>query len=670
MQRLTEIPSPLSDDSGQIVLVTAPGSSARREALLSWLDAGRKDGFDGWLLDCDFTRGGPWAGLSQLVESLFPAIQEAAPDLVTRHDYEITSVVPKLRKQIPVRHLSLTDIAPTQEQTRLFPPDRAARTLHGIIDLLMEWKERIGNPRWLLVCDSFDHAENLTRTFFLELLRRRGAQLGAPLFLVMSEVDTDLVESGCVRAVAHLAVGPDPEIEADLESALRWARQLEAECEGDPNLKEHNLGALVNAWTIAGDSERILFWRTEAFTRYTMRGYYREALVHGEVALRFVLDHCFDDERKKASVINKLFACYCAIGEPYKALRLFEEEGLAKLRDREFRVHFWYQLAMLYTRFLASEDRDLRKADESLEKGLAELLSADMPFERKQFLITFNRNGLALVRHRQGRPQEAIELCREGYERILRDLGDDQHRLHRSVLLYNIAQVYAGIGRLDEALLHFDATIELDERYSEYYNERGIVKYRLGRLQECLADYRRAIELSPPYPEVFVNLGQCLRALRRFPEAIDAYGKALDLKPDQPWVWVMRAECHDALGETAASLAAYNAALDLEPDQFSVLTNRACLLFALGEPSQALADLDRAIALSPETPELYQNRAAALSGLGLVERAIRDLEHYLVLNPHAPDAGEVTAQIAELSSAAVPSVLPRETERSLQDLGR
>jgi tetratricopeptide (TPR) repeat protein len=671
MQRLIEIPSPAYADAGQAILVVAPRGTMRREALRSWLAAARQDGFDGWLLDCDFNRGGPWAGISQLVENVFPTLQESAPDLIARHDYEITSVVPKLRKQIPVLRLSLTDLAPAQEQTRLFPPDRALRILHGIIDLLMELRERIGNPPWLLACDDFDRAQNLSRTFFLELLRRRGPQLGAPLLLAMEGSDDEsLIERVRVRAVACLDVLSAEESEPDRESSLLRARHLEAECEGDPDLKEHYLGALVEAWTLAGDPEKILFWRTEAFTRYTMRGYYREALVHGEVALRFVLDHCFEDERKRASVINKLFACYCAIGEPYKALRLFEQEGLTKLEDSEFRVHFWYQLAMLYTRFLSSEDRDLRKAEEYLENGLAELLPADMPFERKQFLITFNRNGLALVRHRQGRPQEAIDLCREGYERILRDLGDDQHRLHRSVLLYNIAQVYAGIGELEEALLHFDAAIEIDERYSEYYNERAIVKYRLGRLPECLPDYRRAINLSPPYPEVFVNLGQCLRALGSFRDALDAYDKALDLKPDQSWVWVMRAECCDALGETGAALSAYDAALDLDPSQASVLANRACLLFSLGEPAQALADLDQAIGLSPETPELYQNRAVALSSLGLRELAIRDLERYLSLSPQAPDNEDVTAQIAELSLAPGPPVLTRGPERPVQGSGR
>lgn len=658
MQCLPELPLPLPTGSGKAVALVAPEGPARRALLSTWLLMAREKGYEGWGLDCDFAHGGPWAGLADLLGSFLPSLQAIAPDLVTRHDYEIVTVLPRMNKVIPVRHLSLTDQASVQEQTRLYPPDRALRIVHGLIELLAEWKARTTNSPWLLICDNFDRAGYLTHTFFSELLRRRGTFLGAPLLLVTSDGETSLATEQLVQSSVEIPLEVEPEAASDPEEAFLRARQLEAECSGDLDLEEDNYSKLIAAWTQAGDYEKAFFWRTESFSRYTMRGYYRDALVHGKAALQFIREHLADDERKRTSVVNKLYSCYCGIGEPYEALRVIEEEALPTLTNKEYRAHFHYQLAMLYTRFLPESDRDLSKSEASLEQGLSDLLAAEIPLERKQFLITFNRNAMALVRHRQRSHQEAIKLCREGYERLMKYLGNEQHRLHRSVLLYNIAQVYATIDRPDDALYHFNAAIALDTSYSEYYNERGNIYFRLGRLQEALTDYRQAVELSPPYPEVFVNMGQCLRALGLFNEALASYGRALDIKPDQPWVLVMRAECHEALGKLEEALADYTGALALDPSQFAVLANRACLYFALGDPRRACTDLDRAIEISPNTPELYENRASALYGLGLKEQAIQDLERYLALSPGAPDFQEVTTRIVELRRLPPQNVLP------------
>jgi len=116
-----------------------------------------------------------------------------------------------------------------------------------------------------------------------------------------------------------------------------------------------------------------------------------------------------------------------------------------------------------------------------------------------------------MIRNFQRRPEEAIELCRSGFAYLNENLDANEHRLHRSILLYNIAQVYAATGAHEEALEYYAGTIEMDPNYSEYYNDRANVLLQMDRLEEAKADYLQAIELSPPYFEVFTNLGQCYR---------------------------------------------------------------------------------------------------------------------------------------------------------------
>ena len=185
---------------------------------------------------------------------------------------------------------------------------------------------------------------------------------------------------------------------------------------------------------------------------------------------------------------------------------------------------------MLHARFLP--EKDFEKAEEYLERGIRYLDQAHkMPERDRHFLRVFLLNGVAFVRHRQGRPLEAIELCKSGSEHLDRHLNPDQHRLHRSVLLYNTAQVYAALQMHEHAIENFSAAMSMDPNYSEYYNERGNVYLSMGAYKEAVQDYLAAIDLSAPYQEVWTNLGQCYRQMGRLEEAIQAYSRALDLDP-------------------------------------------------------------------------------------------------------------------------------------------
>ena len=189
-----------------------------------------------------------------------------------------------------------------------------------------------------------------------------------------------------------------------------------------------------------------------------------------------------------------------------------------------------------------------------------------MPEGERHFRLGFQpRNGLAMIRNFQRRPQEAIELCRTGFAYLNEHLGADEHRLHRSILLYNTAQVYAAIGMAAEALEYYSATIAQDPNYSEYHNERASVLLQLDRLEEAEADYLRAIELSPPYFEVFTNLGQCYRRMGAMDKAIKEYSRALDLEPGHLLGRLGRAKAYEEAGQRGDAIDDYTAVLAQDP---------------------------------------------------------------------------------------------------------
>jgi tetratricopeptide (TPR) repeat protein len=649
MRQEHNLPDPAAVRGGILVL-EAPSGQSRRRLLEAWVNEAKTQGAAAWLLPCDTSQGGLWAGVNTLVEQLLPSVEQHAPQLLQAHALELSATVPEIRGRVEVK--TLTAAAVGGEAVRNYAQDRAYRIPHGIIDLLDGLFQRAPYPTAkVLVCDDYDRSGFMVRRFFLELLRRRGQAFGLTLLVAVEPGGADAVESqfASVAAVRRVRIDlpSDPEPSRTRREMTELAQELDARVRADMMRMEVHIPELIRLWLGSETPAKAHPWQAFALGRYNHRGFYEDALTYTDA----VLEHL--DEVVGAgpyftrwNLVGSIFGCLIAAGQVERAHRIVKEEALEKISDPVDRARICYTMAMLHVRFLPQ--RDPARAEAYLMEGLSLLEQGKIPAEDLHFLHVFLNNGLALVRHRQGRPSEAIELCKTGFAELSEHMNDERHRLHRSVLLYNIAQVYTATGEYEKAVEYLGATMKMDPNYSEYYNDRGNVLLKLGRLEEAVQDYRAAIELSSPYPEVWTNLGQCLRKLGRFQEAVDAFSRALDLNPAVNLALGGRALALEALGRVEEALADYDTALERQPAQPLVLAKRAALHFARGRAAQAAADLDQAVGLAPGDAALYRNRALALAHLDRPDEAARDLGRYLELMPTAPDRAQAEARIAEL----------------------
>ncbi|HET7464602.1 MAG TPA: tetratricopeptide repeat protein [Longimicrobium sp.] len=645
-----------STTPGEIIVIEGPRGGARQALLEQAVADARAAGAGAWLLPCAVSEAGLWAGASTLFESLLPLARQYAPELIEQHHLELSPVVPGLADELESSE-TLTDAATGVEAVRNYALDRAYRIPHGLIDFMESLFQRAPVPaRRILVCYDFERSGVLVRRFFHQLMRRRGEKLAITLVLV--------IEQGHTARTLKQVWGPDfaprterLELEPEAPEPLTprdWALRalaLEKQVRGNKEETEFHVPELVRMWLKSNYPDRARYWQAFALARYNHRGFYEDAASFIDGVLEDIDQVVTLQGFTRWNLVGGIFGCLVAIGQPERAYEVVMKEAVPKVTDPAERARVMYVLAMAHARFLP--ERNLERAGEFLLEGLRLLDVADIEPELRHFLKVFLNNGLALVRHRQGYPAEAIELCREGFRQLSENIPGDRHRLHRSVLLYNIAQVYTATRDFEQAIEYFTGAMEMDPNYSEYFNERGNAYLKLGRYEEAIRDYHEAMRLSPPYPEVWTNLGQCLRRLGRFDDAEAAYARAIDLDPSVNLAHAGRAHALDVLGRHAEALAEYDETLRLDPAQAPMLANRAVLHYRMGNVERALADLDAAVQLEPALAALYRNRARALTDLGRGDDATRDLERYLELSPAAPDRAEVESWIESLRGALV-----------------
>ena len=577
-----------------------------------------------FVLDARFTHGGAWAGVEPLIETAWTELKaRGCADLLARNEYALHMVLRRHREAIPIRYASLTDLAAGVERTRNFPLDRAYRIGHALVDLTLAWRGETGAPgRWAIVVRRFDHAQNVATRFFRELARR-GAAVGIDV-LVETPAGVRWLEDAdrpVPAALAEAAAAPLPDHDrAEAMQALRdhpdlLAQMMLVDRHGPAILALHDAeGAPLAAARIA----------LRMICLFNHFGYYQESSSFADRVLPYFDAIVGDDQDARWNYLGNLYQGMVMTGRQEEARRIVEARADPHLTRPELRAKMHYLLAMAHLRY--ADAPDLAATERHLGAALDDLATAraSIPVADHAFLSVFTENGLAFLRVRQGRRAEALALCQEGYRRLTDALGEEHHRLHRSVLQYNSAQVCTMLGQLDLALEFYRRAIEMDPYYSEYYNEIGNVLQRQERFADALDSYALAERYSAPYPELFHNRGLCEARTGAWNEALASLTRSLDLDPDQPDVLLLRAEAAETLGLEEHALGDLDAALAIDADLTAARVNRAVIHYGRGNFGTALADMDRVVAFEAADADHRENRSEIHRAMGNADLAERD----------------------------------------------
>ena len=294
-----------------------------------------------------------------------------------------------------------------------------------------------------------------------------------------------------------------------------------------------------------------------------------------------------------------------------------------------------YAQSMTYGRYQLPVD--LPRASALAERNIEIIDEKFTHLDTYAYIKIFAENALAYVRARQGRLDEALELCTSGLAKMDDVYGPVRFKLHRSILIYNTAQIYEIMKDYATAEAYYVKSIELDPHYGEYRNDLGNLLARIpGREEEALAAYEQAIELCPSYYEAHLNRAVLLQRMGRSEDAIVDCSRVLDIKPSERAAALLLGKLLIASGRAAEAIAHVDTARHFG-ETADLMNNLAVARLEMSDPTGAAEACRRAVELNPRLADAHNNLAIACHELGDAAAAVVHAQEAVRLAPHDRD---------------------------------
>ncbi len=241
-----------------------------------------------------------------------------------------------------------------------------------------------------------------------------------------------------------------------------------------------------------------------------------------------------------------------------------------------------------------------------------------------------------------GRLQEAM-----GHFEQALQLKPDYAEAHNT-----LGVTLAGLGRMHEAIEHWEQALKIRPDMAGPHYSLGLALVGLGRVQEAMGHFEQALQLKPDYAEAHYHLGLALVRLGRAQEAMGHWEQALRINPDMPETHYNLAVALEQAGRFGEAIGHYEQALRLKPDYTEAHYNLGLALVRLGRAQEAMGYFEQALRITPDYAEAHNNLGVTLAGLGRVQEAIGHYEQALRIKPDVP---EVQNNLAWLLATLAPT---------------
>ena len=131
---------------------------------------------------------------------------------------------------------------------------------------------------------------------------------------------------------------------------------------------------------------------------------------------------------------------------------------------------------------------------------------------------------------------------------------------------YNLGKDLIQRGQVDEALEHYQKTVEIDPTFAMAYNNLGTTLLKKGQVDDAIRQFRKAMEIDPNDVTACNNLGNGLLQNGQFDEGVAQLEKAITMQPDDPRAFYNLGNAFLNNKKMIEAAARYHKAMDVHPE--------------------------------------------------------------------------------------------------------
>ena len=235
--------------------------------------------------------------------------------------------------------------------------------------------------------------------------------------------------------------------------------------------------------------------------------------------------------------------------------------------------------------------------------------------------------------------------------------------------LMSQAEIEAQSGRLDEALVHYNAVLSMDVPFpiaSLACQNRGNIYSIKGDDDRALRDYEQAIRLDPANAGAYINRGLSLAEHGDYKAALKDYDEAIRVNPTKYKAFYGRSCARAQLGDFDAAWRDINETLRLNPKFALAYLFRGGLAARQEKWEKARADYKTARRIDPNFAQAWAALAQLALRRGQYREAVLNFEKLLFLKLPAPARTNALRALARIR-ATCPVCAMRDGRRCVEE---
>ena len=201
-------------------------------------------------------------------------------------------------------------------------------------------------------------------------------------------------------------------------------------------------------------------------------------------------------------------------------------------------------------------------------------------------------------------------------------------------ILHNLfGAVLAGQEKLDEAIINYKKSIQINSNYFEAYNNLGGALFKLKKFNESIDVFLQAIKINPNFTEAYYNLGNAFFEIKKFNESITNYQRAIKINPNYAKAFNNLGNAFHEIGKLNGSIKSYQKAIQINPNFADACFNLGSRLKQINEFAECIKYFKQAIRINPNFEKAYSNLGNLFTNIGKIDEAKKCFHKLININP-------------------------------------